>query len=72
MFINIFTLYIFLAWVIDFILIDFQLFVTRLAQDVTNQEIKEYFEIYGTVTDVTILNQAAADNVSITHSCSIQ
>lgn len=37
---------------------DFQLFVTRLAQDVTNQEIKEYFEIYGTVTDVTILNQA--------------
>ena len=37
---------------------DFQLFVTRLAQEVTNQEIKEYFEVYGTVIDVTILNQA--------------
>lgn len=37
---------------------DFQLFVTRLAQDVTNQDIKEHFEVYGTVIDVTILNQA--------------
>ena len=37
---------------------DFQLFVTRLTQDVSNQEIKEYFEVYGTVIDVTILNQA--------------
>ena len=38
---------------------EYKLFVTKLTQEVTSESIQDYFERYGTVTNVTLLDQSA-------------
>ena len=38
---------------------EYKLFVTKLTKEVTSENIKDYFERYGTVTNVTLMNQSA-------------
>ena len=38
---------------------EYKLFVTKLTQEVTSENIQDYFEIYGTVTNVSLLDQSA-------------